>query len=407
VRVKLVSVIGGASSRRADTSPERAPTNARAESMTAPNAVEAEGHRFLGHVPALDGMRGIAVLLVLASHVVLVFYPGSLFTVVPGSPLGVDIFFVLSGFLITSLLLNEQRRTNRVSMGGFYSRRALRLLPALVALLAVHFVYAAVTGLSLALEGKTATVSLLYVANWYMVLGHDVAGGFQHVWSLSVEEQFYLVWPAITVAVLTYKRSTPFIVAAFVAAIAAVVLWRMHLWEPGTNYFGVQKFYYRTDVRADSLLVGALTAHLWSRRKTPTAGLGVAATISLLFLVWCVANLSENDGFLYYGGFTLIAIATAFMILAVVDGGWFLTRAFTWTPLRAVGRVSYGLYLWHLPVFFAVARYTDGWPAWERAALALAITVVCTLSSWYLVEVPFLRWKDTISHRQVRVATAA
>jgi peptidoglycan/LPS O-acetylase OafA/YrhL len=250
-------------------------------------------------------------------------------------------------------------------------------------------------------------VTLGYVANWYQVRGHAVAPGFEHVWSLSVEEQFYLLWPLVTVAILTYRRSTAFIVGCFVAAVAAIVVWRIHVWVPNTSFFAVPKFHYRTDMRADAILIGALTAHLWTRRKTPTAGLRVMATVALAFIVVCLFQVRENSNFLYDGGFVLIAVATSLIILAVVDGRWFFGRMFDWAPLRAVGRVSYGLYLWHLPVFVAVARYTVGWPAWLRTSIAIATTAICTVASYYFVERPFLRRKDAMSRRQMRLAAGS
>jgi peptidoglycan/LPS O-acetylase OafA/YrhL len=350
----------------------------------------------LGHVPALDGVRGVAVLLVVCCHLIVGFYPASVYTVLPGGFMGVDIFFVLSGFLITSLLLTEQRKSNGISLLAFYRRRALRLLPALVGLLIAHFVYTFVVGDPIGLELKSIAVVLLYVENWWAVTGHPVTAGLQHLWSLSIEEQFYAVWPLVTLAIFTVRRSARFVTCGLGAAVLLVMLWRAHVWVDGTNYYAVGKFQFRTDLRADSLLVGALAAHLWIRQRVPRRGLSVAASCSTLFIALCLLRLRPQSGFLFKGGFTLFAVAVAVVIVAVVDGGWFGTRLCAWLPLRAVGRVSYGLYLWHLPVMFAVARYTTGWPALERATLALVISAVCTIASWYLVEVPFLRRKSTM-----------
>src|ERR1700675_3390427 len=195
--------------------------------------------RTLVHVSALNGLRGIAVLLVVGSHATIAFRPALIDTVLPGGFLGVDIFFVLSGFLITSLLLNEQSKTpsGHVSFRGFYRRRALRLLPALFALLAAHLIYTLVTGLPIGLEIESIFAALFYVSNWVMVRGHDLSGGLQHLWTLSVEEQFYLVWPILIVALVGIRRSLRFTLWVLCAAIVAVAVWRAMLWKDGTDVF--------------------------------------------------------------------------------------------------------------------------------------------------------------------------
>jgi len=349
--------------------------------------------RSLTHVPALDGLRGIAVILVISTHTMIVFWYSHFYDVVPGGFLGVDLFFVLSGFLITALLLGEQSRTNRISMPGFYRRRALRLLPALVVLVVLHAIYTLVTGLPFGIEARTITVVLLYVSNWYSATGHRLALGLNHLWSLSIEEQFYLLWPLVTVALLTVRRSSRVVVWWLIAAVVAVAVWRAYLWQPGGNLLKVSPAYVRTDTRADALLIGALAAHLWVRGRLPRRGLAIAALISALFFAYCVERVPGERGFYYKGGFTLVALAAAIVIVATVDNRWIGARACAWRPLRAVGVVSYGLYLWHLPVFFAVRRYTTGWPVALQIALALTLTVAFTLASWRFVEKPFLRRK--------------
>jgi peptidoglycan/LPS O-acetylase OafA/YrhL len=180
----------------------------------------------LGYVPALDGIRAFAVLFVMSYHVGRVFARIDPFLgrerswIGRGGFLGVDLFFVLSGFLITSLLLGEQSKTGRISLGGFYRRRALRLLPALLAMLTVHLLYTVVTGLPLAIETHSIAAVVLYVANWYRTTGHPLAHGLTHLWSLSVEEQFYVLWPVVTIVVLGVRRSLRFAVTASIVGIA-------------------------------------------------------------------------------------------------------------------------------------------------------------------------------------------
>ncbi len=356
--------------------------------------------RPLGYVPALDGIRGVAVLLVIATHSVLLFWPSRFDDIAPGGFLGVDLFFVLSGFLITSLLLGEQSATGRVSFRGFYRRRALRLLPALAVLLAAHLVYTAVTGLPLRIELRSIAVISLYVSNWYVVSGHVLAPGLQHMWSLSVEEQFYIVWPIVTVVFLGTRRSLRFSVVCLCAAVLTTALWRASL-AHGHTVTEAGRLGIRTDTRADALLLGALAAYLWTQRAVPRRGLAPTGGLAAAFLACCFLFVPPTNTFYNDGGYTLVAVAAAIIVLAVAEGTRAATHAFGWSPLRSVGRVSYGLYLWHLPVFFAVARYTTGWRAPVRLTLALMLTVAFTMASWKFVEVPCLRRKDRGRTRQV------
>jgi peptidoglycan/LPS O-acetylase OafA/YrhL len=351
------------------------------------------------HVPALDGFRGIAVLLVIAAHSTLVFRPTLLRTVTPSGFLGVDMFFVLSGFLITSLLLSEQMRSSvgRISYGRFYLRRALRLLPALFALLAVHAVYVLLTGLPAGVEFTSGIAAIFYVSNWVLVTDHQFAHGLQHLWSLAIEEQFYLVWPLLVGTVFTVRRPLKFIVIAISAVIVLVVVWRASLWKDGTTLFDLDYIYMRTDTRADTILVGALAANLWMRGVSfPRKALSALAWIAAAFIAACVLFIPYWQGFYYKGGFTIVAIAAAVVLLSVVQAPNALARSLQWSALRSVGRVSYGLYLWHLPVFVAVHRYGSDWSPLAQLLVALAITAVATWVSWHYVETPFLRLKTRL-----------
>jgi peptidoglycan/LPS O-acetylase OafA/YrhL len=349
--------------------------------------------RRLTHIPALDGLRGVAVLLVVIHHGygALLFMPNPL----PGAFLGVDLFFVLSGFLITSLLLDEQHEHRKVRFGSFYARRALRLLPALYVLLAAHMLYTWAVHDSLSNEWLSARAAVFYYSNWaWKVDGLRGATGLGQMWSLAVEEQFYFVWPAVVVLLLGVRRHIAFVVAVLVAAIAAIAVNRADMFENGTSWLFL---YMRTDTRADSLLVGALAAQLWVRRATPTRGLRVGAWIAVAILVLSVRNASVESRFMYLGGYTLVAACVAIVILAVADGRWIGRRALEFAPLRGVGRVSYGLYLWHLPVFTAVFRYGHQWSRPTRLVVGVAAAFACTLASWKLVEQPILRYRRRFS----------
>jgi peptidoglycan/LPS O-acetylase OafA/YrhL len=360
--------------------------------------------RRLGRIPALDGLRGIAVLLVVIEHIETILVPGTVRVdagPLRGAFLGVDIFFVLSGFLITSLLLGEQAERTRVRFAAFYRRRALRLLPALYVLLAVHVLYTWVTGLSLHVEWLTVRGALAYVSNWtWKWDGLQSAPGLGHLWSLAVEEQFYLVWPAVLIVFLGVRRRTATVAIVIVAGIAVIAVHRAMMWEHGVNWLFLLL---RTDTRADSLLVGALLAQLWVRGWRPSARIVIpAAWVATALLAVFVTVARSTHAFLYLGGFTLVAVCTATVILAASEGQWPGTRLLEIPSLRVVGRVSYGLYLWHMPLFYVVNRYGAGWGAPARILVGVPLAAAATFASWRYVEQPFLRLKD--SRRRLQAA---
>lgn len=340
--------------------------------------------RRLTHIQALDGIRGLGLVLVVSTHALLIFFSKSR-NPIPGGFIGLDAFFVLSGFLITSLLLGEHHKQGRISLRGFYRRRALRLLPALLCLLAAHAIYAAITNLPMRTELTSGAAVLFYVANWYRIGGHPVALGMGHLWSLAVEEQFYLVWPLVTLALLNIRRSPRAVYVVLCCAAAGVCVWRFVLWRHGVTPFAIQQ---RTDARADSLIIGALAGYVYVRRSLARVRFSLLAWPALALLAYCVFFLSARHAFWYVGGFTLVAIASAMIVLAIAEGNWAGIGLFNFAPFRVLGTVSYGVYLWHLPVFLAVARETPGTSHWAQLALGLAITADVTVLSWFCIERP-------------------
>ena len=349
--------------------------------------------RQLGRVPALDGIRGIAVLLVVWSHIGRINVISASYKPAGGF-LGVDAFFVLSGFLITALLLREQTKRGRFRFGAFYRRRALRLFPVIVAFLVAHYVFSQALHLSASKEHSSALAVLFYYMNWKAAWAPPIALAIGHLWSLAVEEQFYLFWP-IVVAVLGVRARTRTVVLVIGGAIMFVAVRRGIMWQHGTS---PGRLIIGTDTRADTLLVGALLAHLWVRGRVPRRGVVVAAWASAVFLIACVLRCNPDSPFLYLGGFTVIAAAVAVMLLAILDTDWSGIRFFALRPMRAVGRVSYGLYVWHPLVFVWVWWYTRHWNALARLTAVTATTVLVTYASWKLIEQPFLRWKDRLEH---------
>ncbi len=200
--------------------------------------------------------------------------------------------------------------------------RVLRLLPAVVVLLAVHLIYAAITGLVLGVEIRSVLEGLFYASNWFLVTGHPFAAGLQHLWSLSVEEQFYVVWPILTAGMLAWRWSRTYAVVIIVAVIGALTVHTYVLWRPGTNFLQINVVYACTDVQAVCLLAGAAAAYVWSRHALPLGILSVLATVSVVFIAVCTWYLDVTAGFYYQGGLTLIGIAGAVVVLAVVEGGW-------------------------------------------------------------------------------------
>jgi peptidoglycan/LPS O-acetylase OafA/YrhL len=348
--------------------------------------------RQLGHVPALDGLRGIAVLLVVVSHLNLLIprqditHIALLDGIIEGGYLGVDLFFVLSGFLITALILGEERGRSEIRFGAFYARRAIRLLPALYLFLLCHAFYTLVTELNWSQEVDSIRAAVLYYSNWQIVFDlPSVATGLQHLWSLAIEEQFYLVWPALLVGLFGLRQRASTVAIVLTAAIVGIAVHRAILWGDGKPWL---ELFVRTDTRADALLMGALLASLWVRGVTPTRRVDTVAWAALAGALVYLATVEPSSGFSFDGGSTLFAALIAVMVLAAVNGTWVVGRWLAFPALRAVGRVSYGLYLWHFAVFHAVARYGEDLPELVRVAIGLALAAAATAASWHLLERP-------------------
>jgi peptidoglycan/LPS O-acetylase OafA/YrhL len=334
----------------------------------------------LGYRPALDGLRTIAVMPVLLAHAGV--------RAIGGGNFGVDIFFVLSGFLITGTLIEEWRRDGCIRLKNFYWRRAARLFPALFLVLVLWTLYV------LCFDRKVgiffAVYVLFYVANW--VRAYHFAGdpGLGHTWSLSIEEQFYLVWPPVLVWLLKSGRSRLFAFLFLVAGIIAVALWRAYLWQQGAD---IDRLYNGTDARADALLVGCALAFAvyWGFTKPWSRWLAAPCLLALLYVI--VFDLPKPF-WLRDGGATLVAIAAAGLIWSVVGSGrrGLVRKILESPPLTWAGRISYGLYLWHLPVFYIIGRRQPAWPLFYLAVIKIAATFVVAVPSYHFVEQPIQRW---------------
>ena len=316
----------------------------------------------LGYRPALDGLRGVAVLLVLAQHAGLPLFP-------QGGTVGVTLFFVLSGFLITSILRAEHDATGRIDFRGFYLRRARRLLPARALLLIGVSAYLFVSHQSLLDVVLTAG----YASNLAGAAGHNL-GNLVHTWTLSLEEQFYLLWPLLLPVVA--RRRRPAVILAVVVAL--VVAWRVVLSLSGAP---TERIYFGPDTRADAIVIGCALAFALAR--TSARFLRPAAVGSALLLAGlCAAPPQSHLAWL------LPPITVASLVL-VAFAAQSTPRLLTWRPLVATGRISYGLYLWSFPVALSVE--SRDLPLWVSAPTITAVSVALALASWFVVERPFKR----------------
>jgi peptidoglycan/LPS O-acetylase OafA/YrhL len=348
------------------------------------------------YVPALDGIRAVAVLLVMAYH----------FGIQPvqGGLLGVSIFFTLSGFLITEILLNTYDRTGRLGLSTFWLRRARRLLPALFFLLAVVVITTALAEPEW-WEARLheAGAAAVYLANWATITSDTSyfdriagPGPLDHLWSLAIEEQFYLVWPLLLLLLLRLTKGRLVRVAQVTLGLALVSF--LLLAVLATAGADNTRAYEGTDTRAGELLVGAALAMLYrpaARRRTLTApgrllldtlGLG-----SLGVIAWLVATVGPYSMWLYHGALPLLAVATAMLLVSVTHPQSRLALVLGLPPLRWLGERSYGLYLWHMPVAVFAAQDALGDFSVTRLAAQVAVTVVLAAASWHFVEDPIRR----------------
>src|SRR6478736_727104 len=348
------------------------------------------GNRPSRYLPALDGLRALAVVSVIAFHAELPKCGGGF--------LGVEVFFVVSGYLITSLLLDEQRSSGRIDLPRFWLRRARRLLPALFSTLLASLVLSlTVAPDSLSGTRSDSAAALLYVSNWWQIIHHhsyfmdvDRPPLLLHLWSLSVEEQFYLVWP---LAVALFGRAAWRRVPRVALLLgAASTLWMAWLYDPASD---PTRVYVGSDTRLSGLLLGAALSvfvpafapreRVGRRTRFMREALG---GFGLMALVWLGARLTSHDPFLYRGGLLLVDVASAALITGLITNTT-LSRILGAEPWAWLGRRSYGLYLWHWPIF-AVTRPEFDLPLQGAPLLAvrLLLTFVASELCYRFVEQP-------------------
>jgi peptidoglycan/LPS O-acetylase OafA/YrhL len=385
--------------------PADTPTNTPETTPTPspePPAPKPARQPWLPHLPGLDGLRAIAVIAVILYHLDLPWMPAGF--------LGVEVFFVISGYLITGLLLAEWRRNGRISLLSFWKRRARRLLPAVFVLLGVVLAFAV-----LCLPGEVAVLrgdvlaAAFYVSNWAQVFSNrsyfETMGRpplLQHLWSLAVEEQFYLVWPlifAIAMSLLHRLRLSPRMAPRAMAVIAlggaaASTALMLALYVPEAD---PTRVYYGTDTRAAGFLIGAALAVLWipaelrgDVRRIAARALDLAGLAALIALVAVFVNVTEVDPALYQGGFAALALLTAVVIAATVHpAARLLPAMLSQRVLQWIGTRSYSIYLWHFPIFMVTRPQLDvpldGLPL---LALRLGLTALLSEASYRWIEQP-------------------
>ena len=365
----------------------------------------------------IDGLRGLAVAAVVLYHAEVSWLPAGF--------LGVDVFFVVSGYLITALLLAEWQRDRAVDLARFWRRRARRLLPAVVVLLVGAGAATLLTAHDAAARFRgDAIAALAYVSNWWQVVGDqsyfESVGRppvLQHLWSLAIEEQFYVVAPIVLLVALRLGVRRRGIVAGALAAAAGstALMWLLH--EPGTD---PSRIYFGTDTRAAGLLVGVALAAAWSpgrlQRHVTTGArrmLDSAAAAGLVALVALMARLDEFGNGLYRGGFLAASLAAAVVVAVVAHPSSRTGRLLGLRPLRWMGTRSYALYLWHWPVFVLTRSRLDvPLSGASLFLLRLLLTAALAEASFRLVERPFRegtvgrRWLARPARVRLRVATS-
>lgn len=346
------------------------------------------------YIPALDGLRAVAVLAVIAYHLDMGWASGGF--------VGVGVFFVLSGYLITDLLISEWRVSGRINLAYFWLRRGKRLLPAMLTMLmAVVFLLAVLDRSRLANLWGELWAAMLYVSNWQLIArqvsyfeSFGPPSPLGHLWSLAVEEQFYLIWPFAMALLLSFTRKRSRLLLAFLAGALLSALAMAFLYDPGSD---PSRVYYGTDTRAFALLIGAALAVVRpsegrDRRAITRSGkiaLELCGAAGFLTVLLMIMQTDEYAASLYRGGLVLLSVATALLIGAIVHPASAIGRLLSCRPLRWAGVRSYGLYLWHYPVIVMTtpAVQTDG-PSLLLTVFQVAMSVLLSALSWRFIEQP-------------------
>lgn len=372
-----------------------------------------------GYITGLDGLRAFAVLIVIAYHFS--------FNWAGGGFLGVDIFFVISGYLITSKVLSIQENKQSFNFKEFWSSRIRRLFPAVCVMIIITFIWVILFKPNLLINILGDGVSsIFYVSNWWFIFHKlsyfDSFGSpspFKNLWSLSIEVQFYIIWPIILIiGYKILKKRDKLAKMVFGLALLSAMLMGI-LYKPGID---PSRIYYGTDTRAFELLIGSWLAIIcpmktfiarrsYSLKKNSNKQkkmLNITGTVSLTIFILCVIFVNEYNTFLYRGGLFLISLNAAILIACVCNPNSYLRHIFSWKPLTWIGERSYGIYLWHYPIIvLSTPVYEIGNPSYLRVGLQLIITFIVANLSYNYIEIPIRKYgfKEFIKNRVLKNIT--
>lgn len=352
----------------------------------------------ISYMPGLDGLRALAVLAVIAYHLNLSWAQGGL--------LGVCLFFVLSGYLITCILLRQWEQFGRFDLKDFWLRRARRLLPALFVMLGGVLLWAEFYAPDrLASLGSEVLAAIFYASNWSQIF-HDISyfqsfgppSPLGHLWSLAVEEQFYLFWPLLLGLGLRFLPRRNWVAGGTAILALASALGMALIYTPGVD---PSRVYYGTDTRAFALLTGAVLAFFWSGGKLSASlsgykrlALDGAGLAGLIIIIWMIVQINQYQPFLYQGGLLLFSLAAAVVVAVLAHPDSLLGKLFGLKPLRLLGACSYGIYLWHYPIIILTSPAVNtGGIDIPRSLAQIAVSIILAVLSFYFIEEPIRRGK--------------
>ncbi|NOV03750.1 acyltransferase family protein [Paenibacillus planticolens] len=373
-------------------------------------------HNHLRYMPGLDGIRALSVLAVIAYHLNWGWASGGF--------LGVSVFFVLSGYLITDMLIEERKNKNRIDLKRFWIRRIRRLLPAMLSMIAAVAVFLVISNPSrlVSIQGDIWS-AVTYTSNWYNIFHHvsyfesfGPPSPLGHLWSLAIEEQFYVLWPLLVIGLSRFFSPTrgKFVLLTLAGAILSFIAMVL-LYEPGTD---PSRVYYGTDTRAFGLLIGASLAFICPSRKllNPSfrknrSWINVTGAIGLLVIIYMFIRTGEYDQSLYTGGMLLLSFASAFVIAAAASPSGFVSKILSWKPLRWIGVRSYSIYLWHYPVIVLTSPTNPNTaPSYLLQIMQFTLSIGFAALSYSFIENPFRSgnwriWTTIPGFRWKRIAT--
>lgn len=350
------------------------------------------------YIPGLDGLRAFAVLAVIAYHFNLSFAMGGF--------LGVDVFFVISGYLITSKILSQLEKGNSFSLREFWTRRIRRLLPAVYTMVATTFIWVTLFNRKfITTVLSDGLSSIIYGSNWWFIF-HKVSyfdsfnspSPLKNLWSLAIEEQFYIIWPiALLVGLKFCKNRIKFSNIILIAALCSAILMGI-MYNPCLD---PSRVYYGTDTRGFELLIGCYMAMIFpikkvlscKTRSTKIKTLNITSMITFTVFILSVIFINEYQGFLYRGGMLLLSLNTAILTACICNPKSKLGRLLSWKPLRLIGKRSYGIYLWHYPIIILSTPPSQiGQVNGLRIFLQLLATFIIAELSYRYIEMPIQKY---------------